>query len=115
MEAEIPVPPPAPTIDPTVYPELGERYRSILLDSIVIIALMFGAGYLFEEWKNAPEDARMWAAIIIGAGYEPLATALGCTLGQYVMKIRVRRAANEARKINVLQAYVRFVIKCLLG
>jgi len=97
------------------YPELGDRYRSILIDSLVIIAMMFGAGYLFEAWRSAPENARLWTGLFIFAGYEPLMTSLGCTLGQYVMKIRVRRSSDEVRRVNLLQAYSRYVIKVLLG
>jgi uncharacterized RDD family membrane protein YckC len=40
---------------------------------------------------------------------------LGCTLGNYLMKIRVKRFADNKRKINLLQAYIRFVVKVLLG
>jgi uncharacterized RDD family membrane protein YckC len=115
MESVPEVPAPEPPIDPAVYPELGDRYRSLTIDSIVIITLMFAAAYLFEAWPSAPEDARKWAFVLIWAGYEPIATAFGSTVGNYVMKIRVRRVGNESRRINILQAYVRYVVKLPLG
>ncbi|MBL8010729.1 MAG: RDD family protein [Flavobacteriales bacterium] len=115
METEAPLAQQEPEVYSRLYPELGDRYKSITVDLLVIIALMFAAGYLFEAWTSAPESARILAFIIIWAGYEPIATSLGCTLGNYVMKIRVRRSSDESRRINVLQAYVRYIVKVLLG
>ena len=116
MEDPIEAPAPAePTVNPADYPELGDRYRSLTIDTLVIIGLMFAAAYLFAVWPNAPEGARKWAFGLIWFGYEPVATSLGCTFGNYVMRIRVRRVGDESRRINLLQAYVRYPVKLLLG
>lgn len=115
MEQASEIPAPEPSIDPNAYPELGDRYRSLTIDSIVIIALMFAAAYLFESWPSAPADARKSAFLLIWLGYEPMSTAFACTLGNYIMKIRVRRVGNESRRINILQAYVRYMVKLPLG
>jgi uncharacterized RDD family membrane protein YckC len=40
---------------------------------------------------------------------------LGCTLGNYITKIRVRRERDESKRINLLQAYVRFLFKIIFG
>lgn len=114
-EQEQPQVPAGPSIDLARYPELGTRYRSILLDTMVLVALMFAAGQLFEAWTGAPEDARMVAFLFIWAGYEPLCMTVGGTLGNRVMGIQVRQAANEARRINLLQAYVRYAVKLTFG
>lgn len=47
--------------------------------------------------------------------YEPVCMAFGCTLGNYVMKIRVRDAYNYTLKINLLRSYLRFITKIMLG
>lgn len=100
---------------PKIYPELGDRYRSLTVDTLVIIGLMFVAAYIFEAWPSAPEKARIWAFILIWAGYEPITTTCGSTLGNYLMKIRVRRVGNEAQRINLVQAYARYAVKVMLG
>ena len=64
--------------------------RSLTIDSVVIIALMFGAAYLFETWPSAPENARKWAFFLIWAGYEPIATVFGCTVGNYPTLARMQ-------------------------
>jgi uncharacterized RDD family membrane protein YckC len=46
--------------------------------------------------------------------YEPLATAFGCTLGQALMRFRVR-TVEGLKRIGVTQAYGRFLVKYLLG
>jgi len=106
---------PIPAVDHSRYPELGQRYRSILIDSLVIIALIFAAAQLFEFWPDAPTEARIIAFALVWAGYEPIAVAMGCTLGNYVMGIRVRAASNEIDRVNILRSYVRYATKGLLG
>ena len=53
--------------------------------------------------------------IAIWGVYEPIAMVFGSTLGNYLMKIRVREHGNTTKRINILQSYIRFVIKILLG
>lgn len=40
---------------------------------------------------------------------------MGSTLGNYLMKIKVRDNLNTIKRINLLQSYIRFVLKFLLG
>lgn len=91
------------------------RYRSILVDAIVLIAFMFIAGYALDPFPNAPEGIRKAIFLFIWFGNEPLAMTFGCTLGNYVMKIRVRKAADESKRIDIVQAYVRYAVKLALG
>jgi len=95
------VPPVRPAIDPRRYPELGLRIRSIMIDTIVLIALMFAAGYVFASWRSAPESARMWAFLLIWFGYEPITMALGGTVGNLIIGLRVRKASDESKRIKV--------------
>jgi len=67
------VPPVRPAIDPRRYPELGLRIRSIMIDTIVLIALMFGAIY-----KVLPDRNLEWRDVGVGA----IVTAALFTLGK---------------------------------
>ncbi|HEY0976968.1 MAG TPA: RDD family protein [Flavobacteriales bacterium] len=107
--------PPADPVDPNAYPELGTRVRSIMVDSVVLIALMFMAGYLFEHWRSAPDDARMWVFVFIWFGYETLAMAFGATVGNAVAGIRCRMNTDESRTIGLFRSFIRYSIKLPLG
>src|SRR5262245_3765929 len=101
------------------YPTLPKRIHSIFIDAILMVILMLVAGWLFDKYssENNENDALFRAIAFVGIWgvYEPLSQTLGCTLGNYLMKIRVRKNSNENKKINIIQAYARFVVKFFLG
>ncbi|WP_369806237.1 RDD family protein [Desertivirga arenae] len=47
--------------------------------------------------------------------YEPLCTAFGCTIGNYMKGIRVRNREDHSQRINVFQAFLRYTFKLGLG
>ena len=47
--------------------------------------------------------------------YEPLCLVFGCTLGNYLKGIRVRKASDTTKRINIFQAIIRYPIKLGLG
>ena len=98
-----------------VYPSLVTRYQSAFIDLLVIIVMMFAAGYLLEYMENPPDWIRIALFFGIWAVYEPLLTSLGCTIGQYCMKIRVVNFNNREKKIIFPAALLRYVFKLLLG
>ncbi len=106
---------PEPQVDQSKYPELGARIRSIMIDTLLIMTMMFAATYVLDRFPNASADVHMWIFFFIWLGYEPLAMTFGTTLGNYVMRIRVRNAKNENSRINILQAYLRYAVKLPLG
>ena len=79
---------------------------------------MFGAAWILDKAAIAEEN-QGWVKAVVFVGiwgvYEPLSMMLGCTLGNYFMKIRVKKHNHPGQKINILQAFVRFLIKLLLG
>ena len=101
------------------YPDLKTRIQSTFIDTILMVGLMFLAGTLLEKINPSQEEEDGWIRgvifISIWGVYEPLSMTIGCTLGNYLMKIRVKRHSDSNKRINLLQAYVRFVIKILLG
>lgn len=98
-----------------VYPSLSDRVQSNFIDVILIMVLMFVAAGALDKYENAPDWVRIVLFFGLWAVYEPLCTTLGCTLGNYLKGIRVRRYTNESKRINFFAAFVRYCIKMLLG
>lgn len=103
------------TATEVIYPSLSERVQSTLIDTVFIVFLMFMASNLLDRYENVPDWVRMVLFFAIWGVYEPLSTSLGFTIGNYVKDIRVRKNGDHNRRINILQAYVRYVFKFALG
>ena len=77
--------------------------------------MMFVFASLIDRYEDSPD----WVGIVLFFGiwgvYERLCTSLGFTIGNYIKGIRVRRATNPIQKINIFQAFVRYILKILLG
>lgn len=97
------------------YPALSERIQSSFIDGIFLVILMFIASAVMDRYEPVPDWVRMVVFFGIWGLYEPLCTTLGFTLGNYIKRVRVRQAGNPARRINFLQAFVRYVLKITLG
>jgi uncharacterized RDD family membrane protein YckC len=101
------------------YPDLKTRVQSTFIDVLLMVVLMFGAATILDKAGIGDGENDGWIKAVVFVGiwgvYEPLSMTLGCTVGNYLMKIRVRKHELTTSKINILQAYVRFAIKLLLG
>ena len=101
------------------YPELKTRIQSTFIDTILMIGLMFLASTILDKSNPSQEDEDGWIRAVIFISiwgiYEPVSMVFGSTLGNYLMKIRVKKARDTDKKINLLQAYVRFPVKICLG
>jgi len=97
------------------YPELKDRIQSTFIDTILLLVLMFIFAAIIDKFEHVPDWVR--AAMFIGlfVVYEPLFMTIGCTLGNYIKGIRVRKVDDTSRKINIFQALVRYPIKFGLG
>lgn len=97
------------------YPELSDRIQSTFIDTILIIVLMFAFASLLDKFENVPDWVRivMFASLFII--YEPICMVLGSTLGNYLKGIRVRKNADSTKKINIIQAIIRYPVKVFLG
>jgi len=102
-----------------VYPSLSKRVQSLFIDGLLMIAMMLFASWILDKSNPEQEEGDEWIRavlfIAIWGIYEPVAMTIGCTLGNYLMKIRVRKHSNTGKKINIIQAFVRFIIKFFLG
>lgn len=97
------------------YPLLTDRIQSTLIDSVLIIILMFVFANLLDNMNNPPDWIRIVMFVSIWLIYEPLCTSLGFTLGNYIKGIRVRNESKPEKNINIFQALLRYIIKVLLG
>jgi len=97
------------------YPELKDRIQSSFIDAILIIVMMFVFAAVLDKYENVPD----WVRIALFAGlfivYEPLCMTIGCTLGNFIKGIRVRKNADTTKRINIFQAIVRYPVKVGLG
>ena len=97
------------------YPLLGDRIQSTLIDTILIITLMFVFASILDRCENVPDWVRIALFFGLFGIYEPVCTSLGCTLGNYIKNIRVRQYNDTRKKINIIQAIFRYLFKIGLG
>ncbi|MFN8154345.1 MAG: RDD family protein [Bacteroidia bacterium] len=98
------------------YPTLVKRFQSLFVDQVFIIICMA----VFSMLLGNPEDESLngiRGLLLFGLFfvYEPLCMVFGCTAGNFIAGIRVRRFSDPAQKINLFQSYLRFIVKLLLG
>ena len=94
------------------YPNVLRRYLGTLLD----FAFLISALILIAKTGVTPES-EAWVLSVFGALvllYEPVLTTYWCTLGQAVMRMRVRDEKTLER-IGLSQAYSRTFVKYFLG
>ena len=97
------------------YASLSDRVKSILIDTLFIVVLMFIFSSLLENFDNPPVWVRVVMFVSIWLLYEPVFVAYGCTIGQYIMHIRVRRAKDPTKHIHIVLSYIRYILKFGLG
>ena len=95
-----------------MYPNIFRRYLCALIDAL----LAYLAAMLLFKALGVTSDDRQTAYLIIFLvlSYEPISTCLGCSVGQFLMKYRVRKQKNHS-KINLVQAHTRLIVKVTLG
>jgi uncharacterized RDD family membrane protein YckC len=102
------------SFDVTQYPRVVVRYLATTIDVIFILGLFICVSYLFQGQDGTPAMMRLIFFLFVVFVYEPFFTCKLCTLGQKIMKIRVRSIKTKD-KISIIQAYIRILIKIVLG
>ncbi|MBO9203951.1 MULTISPECIES: RDD family protein [Niastella] len=97
------------------YPLLKDRIQSTFIDFIFLIVLLGIGSAIMDKFENVPDWVPMTLFIGLFIVYEPLFTTLGCTMGNKIKGIRVRKHSDTNRKINFVDALIRYAIKCMLG
>lgn len=99
-----------------VYPGVSDRIKAVIADTFILVGMMIIITYIFAEFENVPDNARIIAFIFIFGLYDPLLTSLlGGTLGHMMFGIRVKRTNNESKNILFPLAFLRYVVKASLG
>jgi uncharacterized RDD family membrane protein YckC len=106
---------PGDPVTTTRYPPLIQRYLSTVIDGFVLLFVMVAVSVGLQGSDPTLRGVRI--ALVLGtfATYEPVLTSTAMTLGQLVTGIRVRHYDVPYERISIAQAYVRWVVKMLLG
>lgn len=97
------------------YPQLSDRIQSTFIDTILIVVLMFVFANILDRFENVPEWVRILMFVGLFVAYEPICMTLGSTLGNYFKGIRVRKNSDSSKRINIIQAIIRYPVKVFLG
>jgi uncharacterized RDD family membrane protein YckC len=97
------------------YPYLSERIQSTIIDSALILVFFLITSGVLDVISKSPDYIRVILFFGILFGYEPFCVTFGCTLGNYIKGIRVRRFRDTTKRITFVQAIVRHFFKVLLG
>jgi len=97
------------------YPALSDRVQSSFIDMLLIVIMMFIAASILDRYEYSPDWIRIVLFFGIWGVYEPVCTAFGFTIGNYMKGLRVRQYSNTNKKINIFMAFIRYVLKIGLG
>jgi uncharacterized RDD family membrane protein YckC len=95
-------------------PSLPRRYLATVLDGVFILFLILAPTSIWATDDESSRLARIVIAVLAIFVYEPVCTGRFVTIGQYSMKVRVRKVV-DGEKIGILRAYVRIIMKGFLG
>ena len=98
------------------YALLPDRVKAAVIDSIILIAMMYGFSELFALFENVPQSFRITAFILVFLLYDPLLTSIyGGTIGHSYSNILVKNEDEPSKNISFPLAVLRFAVKLLLG
>ena len=91
------------------------RVKSLVIDNLLLITLMFLASDLLARFENNNTNIKIMIFVFIFILYEPLSlTIFGKTLGHFLNQIKVIKHSN-GKKLNLFQSIIRYLFKYLLG
>lgn len=100
----------------STYPELFDRVKAVITDSIILIIFMIIITDIFSTFENVPDNARIIAFLFIFLLYDSICTSIfGGTIGHILIGIRVRKENNTKKNILFPLAFLRYLLKALLG
>lgn len=95
-------------------PSILKRYMATLIDGVFVITTFIIVSYILSGDNAISIPVRIGLLLCLFFAYEPVCTSKVCTLGQKIMGIRVR-SKQTLGKISLSSAYIRIVVKILLG
>ena len=84
------------------------------IDACIIMAVFFAASYALDQQSEISDYIRVGVICFMFFAYEPICTSQFCTIGQKLAGIRIRKASN-LEKISIPAAYLRIIVKIVLG
>jgi uncharacterized RDD family membrane protein YckC len=96
------------------YPSILRRYFSTFIDGLFIIGMLVLWAYILDADNSTATNIRIGIILFMFFVYEPIFTSYFCTLGQKATGIRIRKLSTGQR-ISIFQAYLRIIVKILLG
>jgi len=100
-------------LSPDWVPSIPRRYTTTAIDGLLIVAAFVVPTMVLGDIA-ASRVARIGFALAMLFVYEPLCTGRFLTLGQWMTGVRVRDF-KSGLKIGVVRAWIRIVVKALLG
>ncbi len=98
------------------YPILLDRVKAATIDAIILIAIMYAASEVFALFESVPNYIRMIVLVFVFILYDPIFTSLfGGTIGHSFIGIGVRKDNDTDDNISFPNAFLRFIIKAILG
>src|SRR5439155_5497477 len=94
-------------------PTIPRRYATTTIDGLLVLAVFMIPSAVLPQ-NETSRVVRILLALLALFVYEPLGTGRYVTLGQWVTGVRVRRMI-DGRRIGVLHAWGRIVVKAILG
>ncbi len=96
------------------YPSLVKRYIALLTDALLQFGFLIVLMLIFQDSEYRSAIMITTAAILLLC-YEPLLTVYSGTIGQKIMKLKVRRFGQPDKRLSLMNAYIRWLTKGLLG
>ncbi len=98
------------------YADLQSRVKAVVIDSVIIVVLMYCTSILLDNIDNVQRSIRMFLAVLYLILYEPILISIfGFTLGHYYSDIHVKKANNLESNLSFPLALLRFTFKFFLG
>ena len=98
-----------------IYPLVSERYKVVLVDTVVLIILAIVYSVVLDAMGDVPGWLRIacFASVFL---YEPIAIAFfRGTVGHWMGDLKVVKESDEHSKIPIWLTLLRIIVKYLLG
>lgn len=99
-------------------PIIADRIKSALIDSVVLVGLMFTAFYVLSFFgiESGVVKGILFVLVFL---YEPIMVSFSQTIGQRFIGIRVVNQKTEenvaVKSIGLFRSIVRYIVKLILG
>ncbi len=91
-----------------------DRTKSSTIDTLFLIGLAFIIAEILSYFEDVSTALKtiLFTSLVL---YEPICVTFGATIGNHIMRIRIRRSSNESKKLNIIRSILRFFLKIIFG